>query len=59
MLFYSSQHIPRLVPNEKNSINWDYQGTNLEFSVDSSINNVIYGGLNIPVESFIKNTDLP
>lgn len=59
VLFYSSQYIPRLVPSEKSTIHWDYKETNLEFSVDSCINNVIYGGLNIPVESLIKNTDLP
>jgi len=59
VIFYSSQHIPRLVPNEENIIHWDYKGTNLEFSLDSSVNNVIYGGLNIPVESLIKNAELP
>lgn len=59
VLFYSSQHIPRLVPNEKNTIHWDYKGTNLEFSIDSSINNVIYGGLDIPVQSILKNVELP
>jgi len=57
--FYSSQYPPRLVPSEKNIIHWDYKGTNLEFSLDSSLNNVIYGGLNIPVESIIKNAELP
>ena len=59
VIFYSSQHIPRLVPNEENIIHWDYKGTNLKFSLDSSVNNVIYGGLDIPVESLIKNAELP
>ncbi len=59
VIFYSSKYIPSLEPSTENVIHWDYKGTDLEFSIDSTANNTIYGGLNIPLEKLIKNADFP
>jgi len=56
-VFYTSENIPSIIPSTENKMRWDYKGIQLNFDIDSSINNTLYGGIRIPAKAILKNTE--
>ena len=55
-VFYTSENIPSIIPSTENKMRWEYKGIQLNFDIDSSINNTLYGGVRIPAKAILKNT---
>ena len=57
-MFYTSEKVPKIVASETNKLRWDYKGLLLNFDIDSSVNNTLYGGVRIPAKDLLKSFPL-
>ena len=57
-IFYSSERVPMMVPSKQNRVLWEYKGMQLNFNIDSSINNTLYGGVRIPAKALLQNAEM-
>ncbi len=57
-MFYTSEKTPRIVASEKNKLRWNYKGLLLNFDIDSSVNNTLYGGIRIPAKDLLLGSSL-
>lgn len=57
-MFYTSEKTPRITASKTNRLKWDYNGLLLNFDIDSSINNTLYGGVRIPAKDLLKSAPL-
>ena len=56
-IFYTSEKIPRIVPSKENKLRWDYKSIELNFDIDTTINNTIFGGVRIPSNTIFESID--
>jgi len=56
-IFYTSEKTPRIVPSTENKLRWEYKSIELNFDVDTAINNTIYGGVRIPSNTIFESID--
>ena len=56
-IFYTSEKIPRIVPSKENKLRWEYKSIELNFDIDTTINNTIFGGVRIPSNTIFESID--
>ena len=56
-IFYTSEKIPRIVPSKENKLRWEYKGIELNFDIDTTINNTIFGGVRIPSNTIFESIE--
>ena len=56
-IFYTSEKIPRIVPSKANKLRWEYKGIELNFDIDTTINNTIFGGVRIPSNTIFESIE--
>ena len=54
-IFYTSEKIPRIVPSKDNKLRWEYKSIQLNFDIDTTINNTIFGGVRIPSNTIFES----
>ncbi|MGB1729879.1 MAG: hypothetical protein ACPHF2_07750, partial [Crocinitomicaceae bacterium] len=54
-IFYTSEKIPRIVPSKQNKLRWEYKSIELNFDIDTTINNTIFGGVRIPSNTIFES----
>ena len=57
LIFYTNKKIPRILPSKESKLRWDYKNIELNFDIDTTINNVIFGGVRIPSKTIFENID--
>ena len=56
-IFYTSEKIPRIVPSKENKLRWEYKSIELNFDIDTTINNTIFGGVRIPSNTIFESIE--
>lgn len=56
-IFYTSEKIPRIIPSKENKLRWEYKSIELNFDIDTTINNTIFGGVRIPSNTIFESID--
>ena len=56
-IFYTSENTPRILPSKENKLRWDYKNIALNFDIDTTINNTIFGGVRIPSKTIFESID--
>ena len=56
-IFYTSEKIPRIVPSKANKLRWEYKSIELNFDIDTTINNTIFGGVRIPSNTIFESIE--
>ena len=56
-IFYTSEKIPRIVPSKDNKLRWEYKSIELNFDIDTTINNTIFGGVRIPSNTIFESIE--
>lgn len=56
-IFYTSENIPRILPSKENKLRWEYKNIELNFDIDTTINNTIFGGIRIPSNTIFESID--
>ncbi len=56
-IFYTSEKIPRIVPSKENKLRWEYKSIELNFDIDTTINNTIFGGVRIPSNTIFQSIE--
>ena len=56
-IFYTSEKIPRIVPSKQNKLRWEYKSIELNFDIDTTINNTIFGGVRIPSNTIFESIE--
>ena len=54
----NKQNSPKIVDSERNKLRWEYKGLLLNFDIDSSVNNTLFGGVRIPAKDLLKGAPL-
>ena len=57
LIFYTNKKVPRILPSKESKLRWDYKNIELNFDIDTTINNVIFGGVRIPSKTIFENID--
>ena len=56
-IFYTSENTPRILPSKENKLRWDYKSIILNFDIDTTIDNTIFGGVRIPSNTIFESID--